>query len=403
VTALHLLEPDDPGAAWAPFAGVRPVAELRAGAWLIRERWEAACAADATAILGTHVEAFHEGDEPPVRPVGPVDGPAVVGCSWFAPAGDRLVEPETLLSGPVRRLRHGDRTVGWLVPDGQRWDGPSESGEAVAVDGIALRGAFDLITALEHFLAGDCADLRAAPSTGVPDGSVVLGRADDVVVMGAAVEPGVVFDVRHGAVVLEPGVEVRHGTRLEGPVYVGARTRVLGGFIRGSAFGPECRVHCEVAASVFLGFANKSHDGFVGHSVVGHWVNLGALTTTSNLKNTYGPVRLEVGGVRIETGRQNLGTLFGDHAKTAIGTMLATGTVVSAGAQVFGAVTPPKFIPPFAWGAAGAERVTPHGFLEVAERVMARRSVTLTPERRRSLEQTFARGVRAAATAQADR
>src|SRR5262249_42609465 len=156
----------------------------------------------------------------------------------------------------------------------------------------------------------------------------------DIVVMGAAVEPGVVFDVRHGAVVLEPGVEVRHGTRLEGPVFVGARSRVLGGFIRGSAFGPECRLHGEIAASVFLGYANESHDGFVGHSVVGHWVNLGALTTTSNLKNTYGPVRLEVAGRRIETERQNLGTLFGDHAKTAIGTMLATGTVVGVGANV---------------------------------------------------------------------
>jgi UDP-N-acetylglucosamine diphosphorylase/glucosamine-1-phosphate N-acetyltransferase len=399
VIALYLLEPDDPGAAWAPFAGVRPVAELRAGAWRIRERWEAACAADATAILGGHVRAFHEGDEPPVRPVGPIDGPAVVGCSWFAPAGVRLLEPDALAGGPVRRLLHGDRTVGWLVPGGQRWEGPADTGEPVPVDGIALRGAFDLVTALEHFLADDCADLRAAPSTGVPDGSLVFGRPEDVVVMGAAVEPGVVFDVRHGAVVLESGVEVRHGTRLEGPVYVGARTRVLGGFIRASAFGPECRVHGEIAGSIFLGYANKSHDGFVGHSVVGHWVNLGALTTTSNLKNTYGPVRLEVGGVRIETSRQNLGTLFGDHAKTAIGTMLATGTVVSAGANVFGAVTPPKFIPPFAWGATSGERVTPDGFLQVAERVMSRRNVTLTPERRRSLEETFARGVQAAAAA----
>ena len=126
--------------------------------------------------------------------------------------------------------------------------------------------------------------------------------------------------------------------------------------------------------------------------MVGHWVNLGALTTTSNLKNTYGPVRLEVAGERIETGRQNLGTLFGDHAKTAIGTMLATGTVVGAGANVFGPPTPPKYVPPFAWGGAGDGRLTSDGFLRVAERVMTRRNVALTPERRLSLERTFARG-----------
>jgi hypothetical protein len=143
---------------------------------------------------------------------------------------------------------------------------------------------------------------------------------------------------------------------------------------------------------VFLGYANKSHDGFVGHSVVGHWVNLGALTTTSNLKNTYGPVRLDIAGHRIETGRQNLGTLFGDHAKTAIGTMLATGTVVSAGANLFGPPTPPRYVPPFAWGGQDDARLTADGFLRVAERVMPRRGIELTPERRRSLERTFARG-----------
>jgi UDP-N-acetylglucosamine diphosphorylase/glucosamine-1-phosphate N-acetyltransferase len=388
--SLYLLEPDSPGAEWAPFAGARPIAELRAGAWRIRERWEAACQADAEAILGRHVERFHEGDEPPVRAPGPVEGPAVIAAAWFAPTGDRI--PDLDAPGAVRRLRHGGHTVGWVVPRGERWEGPHERGEAHEVAGLPLRGAFDLLTALERFLGEDCADLRAAPATGVPQGSLVLGEPADVVVMGAAVEPGVVFDVRHGAIVLEPGVEVRHGTRLEGPLFVGARSKVLGGFIRASVFGPECRVHGEIAASVFLGYANKSHDGFVGHSVVGHWVNLGALTTTSNLKNTYGPVRLDVAGRRIESERQNLGTLFGDHAKTAIGTMLATGTVVGAGANVFGPPTPPKYVPPFAWGGDGTARVTVEGFLTVAERVMIRRNVSLTPERRRSLEETFRRG-----------
>ena len=390
MTGLYLLEPDAPGAEWAPFAGVRPIAELRAGAWRVRERWEAACDMEAAAILGTHVEQFHEGDEPPVRPVGVIQGPAIVGASWFAPTGERF--PELPADGAVRRLRHAGATVGWVVPDGERWDGPHERGAGHEVDGLLLRGTFDLVTALERFLGEDCADFRAATSSGVPEGSIVLGDPGDVVVLGAAVEPGVVFDVRHGAVVLQPGVEVRHGTRLEGPLFAGTRSRLLGGFMRASAFGPDCRLHGEIAASVFLGYANKSHDGFVGHSVVGHWVNLGALTTTSNLKNTYGPVRLDVAGRRIETGRQNLGTLFGDHVKTAIGTMLATGTVISAGANVFGPPTPPKYVPPFAWGGAGDERLTADGFLRVAERVLGRRNVELTAERRRSLERTFARG-----------
>jgi UDP-N-acetylglucosamine diphosphorylase / glucose-1-phosphate thymidylyltransferase / UDP-N-acetylgalactosamine diphosphorylase / glucosamine-1-phosphate N-acetyltransferase / galactosamine-1-phosphate N-acetyltransferase len=129
----------------------------------------------------------------------------------------------------------------------------------------------------------------------------------------------------------------------------------------------------------------------VGNSVLGPWVNLGAGTITSNLKNTYGPVRLEVRETRIETGRLNLGALFGDHAKTAIGTMLATGTVISAGANVFGAA-PPKYVPPFSWGAHGTERLSEEGFLRVAERVLGRRNVEFTAVVRRSLQQTYSRG-----------
>jgi UDP-N-acetylglucosamine diphosphorylase/glucosamine-1-phosphate N-acetyltransferase len=386
MTSLYLLEPAAPGAEWAPFAGVRPIAELRAGMWRIRERWEAALDADAVAILGDHVDGFSEGDEPPVRRLEPVDGPAIVAAAWFAPSGVRIDA-----RGGARRLAHAGVTVGWIVAEGERWTAPHQTGAALEIDGLPLRGSFDLVTALERLLSADCADLQAAPRGGVPEGSVVLGDPARVVVRGAAVEPGVVFDVRQGAVVLEAGAEVRHGTRLEGPVYVGPGTKVLGGFIRGSSFGPECRVHGEIAASVFQGFANKSHDGFVGHSVIGQWVNLGAGTTTSNLKNTYGPVRLDVAGGRIETGRLNLGTLFGDHAKTAIGSMLATGTVVGAGANVFGPAGPPKYVPPFAWG-SGGERVSEEGFLRVAERVMSRRSVELSAERLASLRRTYARG-----------
>src|SRR2546426_3492982 len=109
-------------------------------------------------------------------------------------------------------------------------------------------------------------------------------------------------------------------------------------------FRAHCKIRGEVSTCVFLGYANKAHDGFVGHSVIGRWVNLGAGTVTSDLKNTYGPVRLDVNGTALETGLQFLGSLIGDHAKTAIGTLLGTGTVIGAGANVFDAVRPPKYV-----------------------------------------------------------
>jgi hypothetical protein len=121
-------------------------------------------------------------------------------------------------------------------------------------------------------------------------------------------------------------------------------------------------------------------------------VNLGAGTTTSNLKNTYGPVRLAVGDDRIETGRTFLGSLVGDHAKTAIGTMLATGTVIGAGANIFGPGAVPKYVPPFAWGGNGT-RMAEDAFLRVAGRVMPRRNVELTPERAESLRTMYRRAL----------
>jgi hypothetical protein len=128
---------------------------------------------------------------------------------------------------------------------------------------------------------------------------------------------------------------------------------------------------------VFLGYANKAHDGFVGHSVIGRWANLGAGTITSNLKNTYGRVRLDVAGTPLDTGLQFLGSLIGDHAKTAIGTLLGTGTVIGTGANVFDAVRPPKYVPPFAWGTTGSARLSRDGFLKIAERVLPRRDVVV--------------------------
>jgi UDP-N-acetylglucosamine diphosphorylase/glucosamine-1-phosphate N-acetyltransferase len=369
--ALYLLDPE-PTAQWAPFAGARPVCELRAGAHLIRERWEAFIGSEAVAIFALpHLAGFAEPGVPAVRPRGVVTGPAVIGSSTFAPQG---LAPA--LPGGTFRLTANGITVGWGVGPGVTWDGPQPHATAIEVVGVVLHGVHALIPALDRLLPDD---LRAllGDTDPIPAGSTVLGDPAALALRDAAVEPGVVFDVRGGPVVLESGAEVRAGTRLEGPLWVGANAQVLGGPVRASAIGPRTNVRGEVSHCVFLGFANKAHDGFVGHSVIGRWANLGAGTITSNLKNTYGRVRLDVAGTPLETGLQFLGSLIGDHAKTAIGTLLATGTVIGTGANVFDAVRPPKYVPPFAWGATGNARVSRDGFLKIAERVLPRRDVVL--------------------------
>lgn len=381
--ALYLLDPE-PGPAWAPFAGVRPLSELRAGAHLVRERWEMFVGAETAAIFALpHLAGFPEPGVPRVEPRRAVPGPAIIGSSTFAPRGLAGHLPDA----PVR-LTHGGITVGWAVPGGATWTGPVANAQAVAVDGVLLHGIHDLITAVDTLLRDDVLKLLG-DSDALPQGSTILGDPAWVSLREAAVEPGVIFDTRNGPVVLESGVEARAGTRLEGPLWVGANARLVGGAIRTSAIGPWCVVHGEVATTVMLGYGNKSHHGFVGHSVLGRWVNLGAGTTTSNLKNTYGPVRLDVAGTPLETGRQFLGSLIGDHAKTAIGTLLDTGSVIGAGASVFDDVRAPKYVAPFSWGGSASERMTQQKFLAVVERVLPRRHVEVTDPMRSYLNRLY--------------
>lgn len=371
---LFLLEPERPGPEWAPFAAARPVAELRAGAFRIWERWARVLSPASTAVISPATPEFADVDSVPVVGVEAVVGPAIVARSDTLPLDDGLD-----LAAGTRGLSAQGRTVAWVLGAGQRWAGPNEVADPAEIRALRLTGTVDLVTACERLLEDDCVTLAADPGDGVPPGVVVLGDPALVVVRRASVEPHVVFDVRKGPIVLEPGCVVRAGTRLEGPLYAGPNSWLLGGAVRHSAIGPGCRIHGEVAASVFLGYSNKSHEGFLGHSVVGQWVNLGAGTITSNLKNTYGEIRLAAFPGLEATGRTKLGTLFGDHAKTAIGTLLSAGTVIGAGANVFGSPVP-RFVRPFSWGAAGQQRLDVRGFLTVAGRVMPRRGVEVTPE-----------------------
>jgi UDP-N-acetylglucosamine diphosphorylase/glucosamine-1-phosphate N-acetyltransferase len=373
---------DDPAQhdAFLPFVLSRPLGELRYGAFLLRERWAAALGgAIAGHLAAAHLADFMEPGAPPVvdRP-GEPHVARYVFLSTFAPAPGAAFPAA---SEAVRFVDAAGALVGLALPR------RVEAWPAVTLPGKRLAGAWDLVGDLPAVLAGDLAALLAEHGeAAIPRGVTVLGDPALVAVGDAAVEPQVVFDVRKGPIVLAPGVEVRAFTRLAGPLAVARDTRLVGGQISGSAIGPQCIVHGEVSNSVFLGYANKSHDGFLGHSVVGRWANLGAGTITSNLKNTYGPVRLTLHGVRHETGLTNLGTLFGDHVKTAIGTMLPTGCVVGVGANLFGSQRPPAEVAPFAWGLDRDGPCLEAGrFVEIAGRVLPRRGIVVDDAMRRYL------------------
>jgi UDP-N-acetylglucosamine diphosphorylase/glucosamine-1-phosphate N-acetyltransferase len=269
-------------------------------------------------------------------------------------------------------------------------------GRSAPVGGRWIDAPWDYVRIVAAQLAEDIPALAATLEAGEAPQAVVLGAHRAFVERGATVEPLACFDVAAGPVLVRAGATVRAFTRLVGPCYVGPHAIVMADRIEACAVGDWSRLHGEASNTVLLGHANKSHDGFVGHSYLGRWANLGAGTTTSNLKNTYGTVAMWTPAGLRDTGMQFLGSLVGDHAKTAIGTRLTTGTVVGAGANVFGDTAPPKHVRPFAWGAAGTERYRLADFIGVAERVMARRGVTLSPGARQCLTAAYARAVEGA-------
>jgi UDP-N-acetylglucosamine diphosphorylase/glucosamine-1-phosphate N-acetyltransferase len=217
-----------------------------------------------------------------------------------------------------------------------------------------------------------------------PTGFAVVGHADRLLIDPTAqVDPMVVADTTHGPVVIGPHAVVHAFTRLEGPCAVGAGTVLHGAQVRaGTSFGPQCRIGGEVECSIVLGYSNKYHEGFLGHSYLGEWVNLAAGTHTSDLRCDYGPVTVPIDGAEVPTGRTKVGSIVGDHVKTGLGVLLNTGTAVGPFAQVLpSGGFAPRDIPAFARvGPGGAKVMTDvDRLLVVADTAMRRRGQALTP------------------------
>ncbi len=176
--------------------------------------------------------------------------------------------------------------------------------------------------------------------------------------------------------IVDRGATVKPFVVIDGPTYIGEESLVKPfTYISSSVIGPVCKVSGEISHTIFEGYANKQHSGFIGHSYVGSWVNLGAGVEVSNLKNTYGHVKVYSyeKGELIDTKRQFLGVFAGDHCKVGINTTISTGTVIGIFANITAADSPtPKFIPDFYW--TGGKRMHIDKAVEIAIRVMKRRN-----------------------------
>jgi len=307
------------------------------------------------------------------RRLPPTDGTDWVGTTAdgqvaCVAASGRLAEalsPEVLLD----EARASSALAGLPTRDvsdcAQLFDWPWQlvhANAAAIVDGWAARGS-------------------AAAVNGTVDAGVHLLNPSAIHVgEGARIKPCVVVDAENGPVWIGNNVRVQPHCYIEGPAYVGDGTLLQpGAVVRGGAsIGPVCKVGGEIEGSVILGYSNKQHDGFLGHSYVGSFVNIAADCINSDLKNTYGTVRVPINGREVDSGERFVGLTVGDHAKAGINVSFPTGAVMGFCSSVVGSQCP-KFVPSFAWIEDGNwERYDAARGLAIAKRVMARRSLVMS-------------------------
>jgi len=309
----------------------------------------------------------------------------VVNGRWLNPAPDLAAEPNTafvhrdtgdLVMGALR----GADAVHFLITGSLPDDVHVEP-----IDGVdLLTHPWEVIRHRDAAIASDARVARIVDAQIAPPGVHVIGTHPIEIAKSSHVFPTAVLDTTLGPVLVDANAVVRPGAILCGPCYVGRGSTVVdrAHIKSGTAIGPVCKVGGEVGGTIFQGFSNKAHEGHLGDSWIGEWVNVGAGTCNSNLLNTYGEVVMKPrpDGPRHRTGLTFLGAIVGDHVKIAILSRLMTGSVYGTGAMIAVTAPPPATVPAFAWLTDDGERVFRiEKFFDVARAMMARRGVTLSP------------------------
>jgi UDP-N-acetylglucosamine diphosphorylase / glucose-1-phosphate thymidylyltransferase / UDP-N-acetylgalactosamine diphosphorylase / glucosamine-1-phosphate N-acetyltransferase / galactosamine-1-phosphate N-acetyltransferase len=321
-----------------PLTWTRPAFDLRCGAFTLLQRQQRVLAATETGVLVRPLLAGLTRRQHPDLAVNDAgwlrkSATVYVNARWLP--GPELV-PD--VARPQVGMVHDEVAFAVLPPDGardatfdniddlvQQWKQTLPRREA---GGVVMVYPWDIVDSNPQALTED---FRWFTEHSAVAAFAVVGPREQVALHPSAqVDPFVAADTRKGPVIIDRGAVIHAFSRLEGPCYIGPESWILGAKLRGGSIGPHCRIGGEVEASVVHAYSNKYHDGFLGHSYVGEWVNLAAGTQTSDLRNDYGPIRAYINGVRIPTGRTKVGSFVGDHTKTGLNTLLNCGSVIGA-------------------------------------------------------------------------
>lgn len=254
------------------------------------------------------------------------------------------------------------------------------------VNSKTVQYPWELITANGKLIKDEFENIKSSKTKVTPvykiyDGAHLIGKENIFIGSGSIIKPGVVLDASNGPIIIQEEVEIFPNAVIEGPVFIGKKSKIksCASIYENVSIGHTCKVGGEVEESIILPYSNKQHAGFIGHSYLGSWVNLGADTNCSDLKNNYSNISVKINHESINTGLQFVGLIMGDHSKTGINTMLNTGTVAGFCSNIFGSGFPSKFIPSFSWGGSdGFEEYDLNKAIEVARKVYQRRNIIMT-------------------------
>ncbi len=248
------------------------------------------------------------------------------------------------------------------------------------LSGYILNNLWDLIKYNQEILTYHYKMYKRKGKT--TKGINIIGNKRNLeVAQDAAVHKFVTMDVSEGPIYIDKNAVIRPFTTIVGPSYIGPRTIIDRAKIVKSSIGPMCRIGGEVESSIFQGYSNKCHNGFIGHSFIGEWVNFGALTTNSDLKNNYSSVRLQIDRKERDSGMMKLGCFVGDHTKTGIGTLIPTGAVIGSFVNFFGGGMMPRYVSCFKWLMVKKEEVYQlKKAIETAKVVMRRRNIRMSKQ-----------------------
>ena len=385
-----------------PLTWLRPAYDLRCGILTLREKILRAYDQPEYALECRPYLAEYLAEQNPDAKVNQLPGGTVLAVNgrvlWNAELA-RLIP----LEGPDRYYRCGDELVAARLsganlaamdPAEQLSSKQLPTVESEEVEATIIKWTWDLV----HHNAGQIiADFPLVATAGaiegrVMDGAYLVEKGNICLAPGSEVRPGAVLDASGGPIFIDRDATIMSGALIEGPVYVGHKSAIKMGakIYEGTTIGEVCKVGGEVAESIVHSYSNKHHDGFLGHAYLGQWVNLGAGTCNSDLKNDYGQVKVMVDGDLVDTGSIFVGAAIGDHTKTGINTILNTGTVLGIGCNIYGADFPPKYVPSFSWGGAGGlQEYRLEKCLQVARRVMGRRQLDLTAAGEQVIRRVF--------------